>query len=115
MTITNEESLTAITQAVRDVGWKVKSIEHLARGAEPRRGQTGRDAELPVINVELNQRGIVLGISFQGRLLLDYRPGGLTRMLGEQRQLTLLVTSRPANQRSMYCARTPGDTPGPLF
>ena len=104
MTVTNRESLTAITNGIRESGLKVRSIEHSLVALSRAVGQTGRDAQLPVIIVELNQRGIDLGISFQGRLLLDYRPGGLSRMPGEQRQLASIILKHLGRIRR-YCHR----------
>jgi hypothetical protein len=104
MTVTNQELLAAITNAARDVGFKVKSIEHSLVALSCAVGQTGLDKELPAIIVELNQRGIDLGISYQGRLLLDYRPGGLTRNSGEQRQLAEIVRKHLGRIRR-YCHR----------
>lgn len=104
MTVTNRESLTAITDGIREIGLKVRSIEHSLVALSRAVGQTGRDAQLPVIIVELNQRGIDLGISFQGRLLLDYRPGGLSRMPGEQRQLASIILKHLGRIRR-YCHR----------
>jgi len=104
VTVTNRESLAAVTEAAREVGLKVKSIEHSLVALSRAVGASGRDAELPVIIVELNQRGIDLGISFQGRLLLDYRPGGLSRTPGEQRQLAGIVLKHLGRIRR-YCHR----------
>jgi hypothetical protein len=104
MTITNQELLAAITSAAREVGFKVKSIEHSLVALSRAVGQVGLDRELPAIIVELNQRGIDLGISYQGRLLLDYRPGGLTRTSGEQRQLAEIILKHLGRIRR-YCHR----------
>jgi hypothetical protein len=104
MTVTNQESLSAVTEAARDAGFKVKTIEHSLVALSRAVGHAGLDAKLPVIIVELNQRGIDLGISYQGRLLLDYRPGGLTRMPGEQRQLADIILKHLGRIRR-YCHR----------
>lgn len=104
MTVTNQELLAAITNAAAEVGFKVKSIEHSLVALSRAVGQAGLDAELPVIIVELNHRGIDLGISYQGRLLLDYRPGGLSRTPGEQRQLAAIILKHLGRIRR-YCHR----------
>lgn len=104
MTVTNQELLAAITNAAREVGFKVKSIEHSLVALSRAVGQAGLDRQLPAIVVELNQRGIDLGISYQGRLLLDYRPGGLTRTSGEQRQLAEIILKHLGRIRR-YCHR----------
>jgi hypothetical protein len=104
MTITNQELLGAITSAALEVGFRVKSIEHSLVALSRAVGHAGLDRELPAIIVELNQRGIDLGITYQGRLLLDYRPGGLTRNSGEQRQLAEIVRKHLGRIRR-YCHR----------
>jgi Tfp pilus assembly PilM family ATPase/Tfp pilus assembly protein PilN len=104
MTITNQTALVAVTDAVREIGLKVTSIEHSLVALSRAVGKTGRDAELPVIVVELHQHGIDLGISFQGHLLLDYRPGGLSRQPGEQRQLAGIIQKHLGRIRR-YCHR----------
>jgi len=104
ITVTNEQSLAAVSNAVRELGFKVKSIEHSLVALSRAVGKTGRDAESPVILVELHQRGIDLGITFQGRLLLDYRPGGLSRLPGEQRQLADIILKHLGRIRR-YCHR----------
>jgi hypothetical protein len=104
MTVTNQQSLAAITDAAREAGFKVKSIEHSLVALSRVVGHTALDAELPVIIVELNESGIDLGISYQGHLLLDYRPGGLTRTPGEQRQLPEIILKHLGRIRR-YCHR----------
>lgn len=77
MTVTNEKTLEAITLSAKEAGLKTSNIEHslitLCRAV----GRTERDSESPVIIIQLNNRGVDMGVSYQGRLLLDYRPGGV--------------------------------------
>ena len=78
MTVTNQKTLESITTAAKDAGLKVASIEHSLVTLSRAVGRTQRDAESPVIIIHLNSRGVDMGVSYQGRLLLDYRPGGLS-------------------------------------
>lgn len=77
MTVTNEKTLEAITTAAKEAGLKSTKIEHSLIALSRAVGWAGRDEESPVIIIHLNNRGVDMGVSYQGRLLLDYRPGGL--------------------------------------
>jgi hypothetical protein len=77
MTVTNEKTLEAITAAAKEAGLKTTNIEHSLITLSRAVGRTERDAESPVIIIHLNKRGVDMGVSYQGRLLLDYRPGGV--------------------------------------
>ena len=77
MTVTNEKTLQAIVSAANEAGLKMTGIEHSLIALSRAVGRTERDSESPVIIIHLNDRGVDMGVSYQGRLLLDYRPGGI--------------------------------------
>jgi hypothetical protein len=63
-------------------------------------GRTGRDKDRPVIAIDINERGVDLGVSYRGQLLFDYRPGGIDskERIGE-------IVSRHLDRIQRYCAR----------
>jgi len=77
VTVTNKRTLNNLVQAVRDAGLRVGLIEHAMVAMCRAVGRMGRDTGAPVVIVEVNNRGVDLGISYRGQLLLDYRPGGV--------------------------------------
>ena len=76
MTVASANSMEAITTAAQQAGFQVASVEHSLVSLSRTVGALGKDKENPAIIIEMNQRGVDLGISYQGSLLLDYRPGG---------------------------------------
>lgn len=77
MSIANELTLMAVCEAASGAGLAVADVEHSMIGLCRVVGHTGIDQESPVLIVEIGQRGVELGISHRGQLLLDYRPGGM--------------------------------------
>ena len=100
ITVTNENWLLGILQAAKEAGLKVNMVEHSLVALSRAVGKTGVDAESPVMLLEINQRGIDLGVSHRGRLLLDYRPGGV----GAHRQLAEVVLKH-LGRIQRYCGR----------
>lgn len=100
MTVTNEKTLQAITGAAKEAGLKTTSIEHSLITLSRAVGRTQRDAESPVIIIHLNHRGVDMGVSYQGRLLLDYRPGGV----GAKDHLAETITHH-LDRIQRYCSR----------
>ena len=78
LAVTNGKTLQAIVQIAADVGLAVTLVEPSLVALCRLLGHTGRDAEEPVLIIAFGKNGVELGISHQGQLLLDYRPGGRT-------------------------------------
>lgn len=100
ITVANESTIHSILQGVAESGLKLASIEHSLVALCRAVGQTKIDAESPVLVVEPNRRGFDLGISYQGRLLLDYRPGGY----GQERDLAEVVLKH-VTRLQRHCGR----------
>jgi hypothetical protein len=78
MTVINQRTLETILKAIQDAGLRIKRVEHSLIGLSRAVGMSQLDNRAPVVLVEIGKRGVDFGVSYQGRLLLDYRPGGLT-------------------------------------
>lgn len=76
VTIANKQTVGAIRDGLAAAGFTVEVLEHSLVALARSVGLLEQDAEEPVLVLELNQRGVDLGISYRGQLLLDYRPGG---------------------------------------
>ncbi len=76
LTVANRRVLRSVIEAVENTGLRVASAEHSMIALARLLGNLKWDHDAPVIFIELAQRGVGLGISFRGQLLLDYRPGG---------------------------------------
>lgn len=77
VTVANNDRLRAVVNAFEIAGLKVRSIEHSLVTVARMLGKLGYDRDEPALLLDLTQRGVDVGISYQGQLLLDYRPGGL--------------------------------------
>lgn len=78
LAVTNGKTLEAIVQIAADVGLEVPLVEPSLVALCRLLGHTGRDADQPALIIAFGKNGVELGISHQGQLLLDYRPGGRT-------------------------------------
>jgi Tfp pilus assembly protein PilN len=78
VTVANKRTLHAILEAFETAGLKIDVVEHSLVGLARAVGKLGRDRDKPVLVLEINRRGVDIGISFRGELLLDYRPGGVS-------------------------------------
>lgn len=76
LAVTNARTLEPLLAAIDAAGLTVQLMEpsliSLCRAVHSMSG----DIEAPALVVAVDERGVQLGISLQGRLLLDYRPGG---------------------------------------
>ncbi len=77
VTVANRRTLNAILKATEHAGIHVHTLEHSLVSLARAVGVLERDRELPVLLLEMGERGIDIGISYQGQLLIDYRPGGI--------------------------------------
>ncbi len=76
LTVANKKVLDAIMATVHDLGLEVTVVEPVLVALSRLLKKRGYDAEHPVIVANLSPESFELGISHQGQLLLDYRPGG---------------------------------------
>ncbi|MGE0760529.1 MAG: PilN domain-containing protein [Pirellulaceae bacterium] len=77
LTVTNRETLDLIIRALEEAGLHAALVEHSMVAVSRAVGRMGGDASSPVIVIELGESGVDLGISYHGKLLFDYRPGGI--------------------------------------
>ncbi len=100
LTVANKETLDNVVTAAQDAGLVVELVEHSLVAMCRAVGRTGRDKDRPVIAVDINERGVDLGVSYRGQLLFDYRPGGIDSKdrIGE-------IISRHLERIQRYCAR----------
>lgn len=100
LTVTNESSLQNIVLAVQQTGLKVELVEHSMMAACRALGNVRGENDGTALIVELNQRGVDLGVCYRGQLLFDYRPGGIDNKerLGE-------IIVRHLDRIQRYCDR----------
>ncbi len=77
LTVTNRDTLDTIVDAMLQAGLRVDLIEHTMVSMCRAVAQMPTADDGPAMIVELNERGVEVGVTHQGRLLFDYRPGGL--------------------------------------
>jgi len=100
VTVANERTLRSLVAAVENAGLQVASMEHSLVAIARTLGQLHQDEQEPVVVLDITRRGVDVGISFQGQLLLDYRPGGLAT---KERVAEILVKHLKRLQR--FCNR----------
>lgn len=100
LTVTNKQTLDSVVTAIQSAGLIVELVEHSLVAMCRAVGRTGRDKDRPVIAIDINERGVDLGVSYRGQLLFDYRPGGIDskERIGE-------IVSRHLERIQRYCAR----------
>lgn len=77
LTVTNRDTLDIIVDTLMQASLQVDLIEHaMVSMCRATACMPGADAS-PAIIVELNEGGVEVGVVHNGRLLFDYRPGGL--------------------------------------
>ncbi len=74
MTIANRVFVEAVADAVAKSGLRLTRIEHTLTSFCQMVGALGLDEERPILLVQANEQSAVMAISYQGQLLLDYRP-----------------------------------------
>lgn len=100
MTVANKQTLDNVVQAIEQAGLHVDLIEHSLVSMCRVIGHSGRDSASPVAILDINERGVDLGVSYRGQLLFDYRPGGLDSKdrIGE-------IVNRHLERIQRYCNR----------
>ncbi|GIW92720.1 MAG: hypothetical protein KatS3mg110_0761 [Pirellulaceae bacterium] len=76
VTIANRSVLRGVIGAMETAGLQVASLRPSLVSLSQCLAKLQLDQEGPVLLVEITDRGAEVGISYQGQLLLDYRPGG---------------------------------------
>jgi len=76
VTVVNKRTLGAVLTAAEAAGIRLDNVEHSLVALARAVGRLEQDRDQPVLVLEINQRGVDVGISYQGQLLIDYRPGG---------------------------------------
>jgi hypothetical protein len=100
LTVANKQMLDNIVQAVQQAGLFVNVVEHSIVAMCRVVGQTGHDAARPVILIDVNKRGVDLGVCYRGELLFDYRPGGL-----DSKEHIAEIVGRHLERIQRYCNR----------
>jgi Tfp pilus assembly protein PilN len=100
LTVTNRDTLDVIVDSLEQANLKVDLIEHamvsLCRAVTRMPSQD----DSPTIIVELNERGVDVGVAYKGRLLFDYRPGGL-----KSKNQVAQIIKRHLERIQRYCSR----------
>lgn len=100
MTVANREVLSSLAQAAKDAGLHVTHIEPSLVALSRLIGQLSFDRDEPTAIMQLDERGVEFGISYQGQLLLDYRPGGRSA-----RDKVAMIVSQHWGRLQRYSAR----------
>ena len=100
LTVANKETLDNLVHAITQAGLRVDLLEHSLLSMCRVIGRSGRDSASPVLIIDINERGVDLGVSYRGELLFDYRPGGLDskHQIGE-------IVGRHLERIQRYCNR----------
>jgi Tfp pilus assembly protein PilN len=75
--VSSRRVLDGVAEAAAAAGLSVATIEPSLVAVSRCLGHMGLDHEQPALIVNLSENGADLGISYQGQVLLDYRPGGI--------------------------------------
>jgi hypothetical protein len=76
LTVTNQKTLETLMHVATTVGIKIDRVEPSLVALCRVIGQLEYDKNQPTMILQLDEKGVELGISHGGQLLLDYRPGG---------------------------------------
>jgi hypothetical protein len=76
VTVTNHRTVAALVAAAEQARLTVDRIEPSTTALCRCLASGGHDADEPVLVVTLGEREVGLAVSYRGRLLLDFRPGG---------------------------------------
>ncbi|MCA9249064.1 MAG: PilN domain-containing protein [Planctomycetales bacterium] len=76
LAVANRKTLDALVRVAAAADVEIELVEPSVVALCRVVGRLGHDAEEPVMLIDFDEKGAQLGISYQGQLLLDYRPGG---------------------------------------
>jgi len=100
LTVTNRDTLDIIVDTLLQANLQVDLIEHAMVSMCRAVAKMPSSDESPSIIVELNDRGVDVGVTHNGRLLFDYRPGGLN----SKTQVAQII-QRHLERIQRYCSR----------
>ena len=100
LTVANKRTIDVLLAAASSVDWNVRRIEPSLFSLSQTLGLLGLDREEPIMVLSLDEKGVEVGIFFQGMLLLDYRPGGRQAHLDAAR-----IVSQHLPRLQRYCSR----------
>lgn len=100
LTVSNRKTLEALMAGATAAGIQIDTVEPALVSLCRVVGRLGYDRDEPVLLVSTDEMGVELGISYDGQLLLDYRPGGLSvhKDMGE-------IISQHLARLQRYCFR----------
>ncbi len=108
LSVANQKTLDTLLHVAASVGVQLELIEPSLVALSRVVGQLGYDHDQPTMIVNVDERGVELGISYGGQLLLDYRPGG-REVHGEIAGIVLQHLSRLRRYCSRYFRYAQGD------
>jgi len=100
LTVTNRDTLDIIVDALLQANLRVDLIEHAMVSMCRAVARMPSSNEAPSVIVELSERGVEIGVTHNGRLLFDYRPGGLN----SKTQVAQII-QRHLERIQRYCHR----------
>ncbi len=100
LSVVNQRTLDVLLEAAAFAHLVLDRIEPSLVSVARVVGKLKTDSEQPVLIVNVAERGVELGISLEGRLLLDYRPAG-----SDSRENVANVVAGHLNRLRRYCQR----------
>lgn len=100
VTVANQNVLDALDRVFSTAKLNIERIEHSLAALCRVVNHTGDDQDAPVILVDLVDSSVDVGISYQGQLLLDYRPSG-----AQARESIGVIVSRHTKRLQRYINR----------
>lgn len=100
LTVTNRDTLDIVVDTLLQANLQVDLIEHAMVSMCRAAARMPTADEAPVIIVELNESGVDVGVTHNGRLLFDYRPGGLN-----SKSQVAQIIQRHLERIQRYCNR----------
>lgn len=100
LTVTNRDTLEIIVDTLTQANLKVDLIEHAMVSMCRAVTKMPSANESPAIIVQLNENDVDVGVTYKGRLLFDYRPGGLN-----SKTQVAQVIQRHLERIQRYCNR----------
>ena len=100
LTVTNRDTLDIVVDTLMQANLQIDLIEHAMVSMCRAVAKMPTADEAPAVIVELSERGIDIGVTHNGRLLFDYRPGGLN----SKTQVAQII-QRHLERIQRYCNR----------
>ena len=109
VSIVHQKIVETLAGAVRQAGLVLTRLEPGLVSLSRLLGHLGHDRDAPAMILNLHDRGAELGVSYRGRLLLDYRP--VAHVTAEAAAEAVI---RHLDQIGRYCARQHSYATGPI-